>query len=80
MSLSFGPHHSSVAPVSVVDFQTVRRAITMEQVEEATGTQYIHPLARFPLIIMITNQSLILTALTPVSVSALLHKSIIVGD
>jgi len=31
--------------------------------EEATGTQYIHPIARFPSIIMIGGQSIILTTL-----------------
>ena len=32
--------------------------------EEATGTQYIHPIARFPSIIVIGGQSIILTTLT----------------
>ena len=31
--------------------------------EEATGTQYIHPITRFPSIIMIGGQSIILTTL-----------------
>src|SRR5271166_1381244 len=31
--------------------------------EEATGTQYIHPIARFPSIIVIGGQSIILTTL-----------------
>ena len=33
--------------------------------EEATGTQYIHPIARFPSIIVIGGQSIISTTLTP---------------
>src|SRR5271165_5683724 len=32
--------------------------------EEATGTQYIHPITRFPSIIVIGGQSIILTTLS----------------
>jgi hypothetical protein len=33
--------------------------------EEATGTQHIHPITRFPSIIVIGGQSIILTTLNP---------------
>ena len=55
------------------DHRSVPRSVTQEicgngttirdRREEATGTQYIHPITRFPSIIVIGGQSIILTTL-----------------
>ena len=43
---------------------------TRDRREEATGIHYIHPIARFPSIIVIEGRSIILTTLNSVATSA----------